>query len=189
MTPTADPRRLRDLDRRERRRLVLRTGARTILIVAVLVAAYYLVPIERGSTVGTVMTVVIGIGITVISVVWQIAAVDRSSYPQLRAVEAVATTAALVAVIFASTYLNMSRHDPTAFTEQFDRTGALYFTMTTLTTLGYGDIAARSNPARIAVMLQMVVNVVVVGAAVKLLAGTARARLGGMEPGRPGDQD
>ena len=83
----------------------------------------------------------------------------------------------LVVVVFASTYLNISRQHPSAFSEHLDRLGALYFTMTTLTTTGFGDIVALSNPARATVMIQMVVDVAILGVAVKLLVGVARTRL------------
>ena len=57
--------------------------------------------------------------------------------------------------------------------------------MTTLSTVGYGDISARSDSARVAVMVQMVFNVAVLGVAIRLIAGTARSRLSsGSDDGR-----
>ena len=90
--------------------------------------------------------------------------------------EALALTVTLMVVGFASFYIQVSKHDPTAFNEVLNRTGALYFTMTTLATIGYGDIHARTDGARIAVMVQMLFNVVVIGASVKLILHTARRR-------------
>ena len=66
-------------------------------------------------------------------------------------------------VAFAVFYLNLSARDPDAFSEPLGRTAALYFTMTTLTTVGYGDITARTDAARIAVMVQFLFNVAVIG--------------------------
>jgi hypothetical protein len=48
--------------------------------------------------------------------------------------------------------------------------------MTTLTTVGYGDMTARNSPARTVVMVQMVADVVVVGATVRLILRAARSR-------------
>lgn len=56
------------------------------------------------------------------------------------------------------------------------RVDALYFTLTTLTTVGYGDINAIGQTARVVVMLQMVFNVVVIAAAVRLLLIATRRR-------------
>jgi hypothetical protein len=49
--------------------------------------------------------------------------------------------------------------------------------MTTATTIGYGDISPRTEAARVVVMIQMVTNVAVIGAAARLLAHTVRQRL------------
>jgi hypothetical protein len=49
--------------------------------------------------------------------------------------------------------------------------------MTTLTTIGFGDIVPVSSSARVIVMIQMAVNVVVVGVFVKLVTSTVRSRL------------
>ena len=123
------------------------------------------------------MSAAFGIVVTGAVVTWQLYAVSRSRLPQLRAVEAAATTATLVVLIFASTYLAMSSHDPATFSEPFDHTASLYFTMTTVLTVGYGDLVARSDVARIAVIVQMVVDVAILGVSIRLLANTARTRL------------
>ena len=169
------------LDRGSLWKIVMRTVLRSLLIVGLALVAYYVLPLRRETELTLITATIVGIIVTGALVVWQIGAVARSSRPSLRAVEAVVTVAALITVVFASTYLGMSEEDPTAFSEPLDHTGALYFTMTTLATIGYGDIVPRTNAARVVVMLQMVVNVAVLGAAVKVLTGTARARVRGAQ--------
>ncbi len=177
MGPTGDPQRLSELDHPERRATVVRCFVRVVLVIAALLTLFFVLPLEGESVAVIVVTAVGGIALVAAVVVWQLGAVNRSSLPQLRAAEAVATTAALVVVVFASIYLNISHHDPSAFSERLDRLGALYFTMTTLTTTGFGDVVGRSNPARATVMIQMVVDVAILGVAVRLLVGVARTRL------------
>ena len=46
--------------------------------------------------------------------------------------------------------------------------------MTTLTTIGYGDIVAVTDTARVAVMVQMLFNVAVIGTTARLIVGTVR---------------
>jgi hypothetical protein len=61
------------------------------------------------------------------------------------------------------------------------RTDALYFTVTTFATVGFGDITARSQGARIIVILQMLADLLVLGFGVKVLLGavqTGRQRQG-----------
>jgi voltage-gated potassium channel len=59
------------------------------------------------------------------------------------------------------------------------RLDAVYFTVTTLTTVGFGDIRATGQAARLAVTVQIVFNVVVLAAAVRVLGGALRRRSGG----------
>lgn len=146
--------------------------------VAALVTVYYVLPWNDdrvGSVVvRTALSVVILIAATVLAVPY----VFRSTSPVLRAFEAIAFVVGLAIVSFASVYLLMSTTSPTAFSEPLGRTDALYFSMTTATTIGYGDISAKSEAARIVVMVHMVTNVVVIGVAAKVIAHAARRRIG-----------
>ena len=47
-------------------------------------------------------------------------------------------------LLFASTYFTLSDREPTTFSETLSRTDALYFTMTVLSTVGFGDIAPQT---------------------------------------------
>jgi hypothetical protein len=58
------------------------------------------------------------------------------------------------------------------------RTDALYFTVATLTTVGYGDVHAQGQIARSLVTLQLLFDVVFVGAAVSTLLRSLRLRAG-----------
>lgn len=51
------------------------------------------------------------------------------------------------------------------------RTDALYFTVTVFSTVGFGDIAPRSEFARIITMIQMITGLLVVGLVTKILLG------------------
>jgi voltage-gated potassium channel len=65
---------------------------------------------------------------------------------------------------------------PGQFEGLVTRLDAVYFTVTTLTTVGYGDIRAVGQTARLVVVVQMVFNVVVIAAAVRVLLGAIRRR-------------
>jgi hypothetical protein len=88
-----------------------------------------------------------------------------------------------VLLLFAGIYLGISGQDPAAFSERLDHVGALYLSTMVATTIGFGDIAARSDGARIALMLQMVADVVVLGVAAKIALAAMRA------PGVPAGRD
>ena len=65
-------------------------------------------------------------------------------------VDAALSAYLLAGVFFGSCYWALEQSQPGAFTftGAFSRTGALYFSFVTLTTLGYGDIAPHSDVAR-----------------------------------------
>ncbi|GAB7005721.1 hypothetical protein JCM18899A_31940 [Nocardioides sp. AN3] len=54
------------------------------------------------------------------------------------------------------------------------RVDALYFTMATVLTIGYGDVHAAGQAARILVLVQMVYNVVVIASGAGVLTSTMR---------------
>ena len=79
---------------------------------------------------------------------------------------------------FAVADLVLARLDPGQFVDLQTKTDALYFALTTLATVGFGDIHAKGQLARLLVIAQMLFNVVVLAAAFRVLAGAARARRG-----------
>lgn len=70
----------------------------------------------------------------------------------------------IVVVFFALTYYLLERTEPEQFDGLETRTDALYFSIVTLGTVGYGDIHAAGQEARIAAMVQIVFDLVVIGA-------------------------
>ncbi|HVM65063.1 MAG TPA: ion channel, partial [Acidimicrobiales bacterium] len=70
---------------------------------------------------------------------------------------------------------------------------ALYFTTTTFTTVGYGDITATSEGARVMVIFQEIADIIILGFGVRVLLGAVRigqARAaGGEQPGTAEDEE
>ncbi|MGD6980949.1 MULTISPECIES: potassium channel family protein [Citricoccus] len=156
------------------RRLRPLTLLRPFLTGAALLTVYYLLPLDRG---GNVAGLVVGLIALTVLVIWQVRAVMNAPSPRLRAVESLATSIPLYIVLFAGSYYTMSGRDADAFTEPLDRTDALYFTIATLATVGFGDIAAVSEPARAVVIVQMVTGVVLLGVVIKVFLGAVQIGL------------
>lgn len=150
---------------------------RALAATTVLGVAYFVFPLESEPTrLGVIVRVAISFVAIVALVGWQVVAVARSATPVGRAMEALVISVSAVVFAFAAVYLSLSNHDPASFDEVLTRISALYFTITTLATVGYGDIHAATDNARIVVIVQMVANVILIGAVARLIVATARRR-------------
>ncbi|UNK46184.1 potassium channel family protein [Arthrobacter sulfonylureivorans] len=147
---------------------------RPALTGVALLVVYYTMPLNRD---GSLPALLVGLGALGALVAWQIRAVTTSPSPRLRAIEALATSIPLYIVLFAASYVTTSIWDSGAFTEAMDRTDALYFTITTLATVGFGDITPVSQAARIAVTVQMVTGLILLGLVIKAFLGAVQIGL------------
>lgn len=133
----------------------------------VLVALYYLLPLNHVKNVP--LTLAVGLVILLAVIAWQLRAIIRAKYPAVRAVVALAVTVPLFVLLFASVYFVMARASPANFsTHQLTRTDALYFTVTVFSTVGFGDITPVSQSARLVVTAQMILDLVVLGLGIRV---------------------
>jgi hypothetical protein len=114
-------------------------------------------------------------------VAWQARRIVGAELPELRAVEALGVVIPLFLILFATFYLSMSNASPHMFSQQLDHTRSIYFTISVFSTVGFGDITPQTDAARIVVSIQMLLDLVIIGAVVRMLlnaaqAGLARAR-------------
>jgi hypothetical protein len=167
-------RRYDELTPAARKRMVVASLLRAGASVTVLVLVYYKIPLDR--PLDTATWIGFGLGLVAFAAViaWQVRAILVSDVPRLRAIEAVASGLPILLLLFASTYLRISQDAPDSFTEVLGRTDALYFTVTVFSTVGFGDIAPRSELARILTMIQMITGLVVVGLVAKILLGAVQ---------------
>jgi len=150
---------------------------RAVGSTAALVALYYLLPLDRSSTWVAVTMLAIGLVALIGVVVFQVRWILRSRFPGLRGVEALATSIPLFLLLFASTYVVLATISASNFSEPLTRTDALYFTVTVFATVGFGDIVARTDAARLAVTIQMVLDLAVIAVVVRLILGAARGSI------------
>ena len=158
----------------KRRRLIFRAVLRGLLVTTVLVVLYYLLPLDQPWDTGTAVRLLIGLLIFAGITVWQVRAIAGSRYPGLRAAEALGLIIPFYLLLFASTYFVMERASAANFTQPLTRTDALYFSVTVFTTVGFGDISAKSETARVVLIFQMLADLALLGAGARVLLGAVR---------------
>jgi hypothetical protein len=156
-------------DPRARRRVIAQSALRILAMTVGLLVLYALVPVPGTSGAGAFVGMVIGLAVFLAIVAWQLNAIVRAEHPLLRAVEVVAMALPLLAVVFAFTYLSISRADPASFSEDLNRIDAMYYTVSTISTVGFGDIGAESDAARTLVTAQMLFDLALLAGLVRLV--------------------
>ena len=174
MTDHADPEPAARPEARPPRRTIVRAVLRAVGSTAALVAIYYLLPLDRSSTWVAAAMLVIGLVALIALVVSQVRWILVSRFPGLRGVEALATSIPLFLLLFAATYVVLATISASNFSEPLTRTDALYFTVTVFSTVGFGDITAKTEAARLVVTGQMIVDLVDVALAVKVIVGAVK---------------
>jgi hypothetical protein len=154
--------------------MIARTVLRVVGTVAALVALYYVLPLDRSSTLAPVTILAIGLVVFVALVVFQVRRIVRSPFPLLRAVEALATSVPLFLLLFAGTYVALAAMSAANFGGPLSRTDSLYFTVTVFSTVGFGDITAKTQAARLVVTGQMITDLIVLGVAIKVIVGAVK---------------
>lgn len=153
-----------------------RRGLRLALLLVVVLVLYFVVPVStevRGAEWLRIVVSLLAFGLMTALVLHQvqlqIADPDRRIDGLL--------VALLVGVTgFAYAFYVIELHHPEQFAGLETRIDALYFTMTTLLTVGFGDVHAVGQSARALVLVQMVFNVVVIATAATTLSNQVRLR-------------
>ncbi|MEY9835802.1 potassium channel family protein [Streptacidiphilus sp. EB103A] len=173
------------LSGQQRRRLVARAVLRPTLTSSLLVVLYFTLPIGERPTGRTELLLALGLLAVGVLIAYQARAIARSRFPRLKAVEAFALSVPWFLVIFSAAYFLMAHDRPGAFSEHLTRLDALYFTVTVFSSVGFGDIAPRSEPARVVTVIQMLGDLLLVGVAVRILLGAVQIGLRRRTEGDP----
>jgi ion channel len=157
-----------------RRRFVGLGVIRSLLTTALLVALYYVLPLDHVTNVPA--TLALGLVILATATAWQLRMISKARYPALRAIEALSTTLPLFLLLFAAAYHVMATADRVNFnTHSLTRTDALYFTVTVFSTVGFGDITAASQSARLMVTVQMLLDLLILGLVVRAFVSAVQS--------------
>lgn len=161
------------------KRTTLAQRARTTGICLLVIALYFLVPVEPGLS-GLrrgVQAALVAAGVVVVGrfVVQQ---VTRQLGLRQGRTSLTGLAVALVASVasFALADYVIALRSPSEFVGMDSKVDALYFTLSTLTTIGYGDIHAAGQVARVVVSIQMVFGIAVIATGASVLLRRASGR-------------
>jgi hypothetical protein len=143
--------------------------------------------VHSGAT--AVLRFAISIALFVLALAAQIRHITTADLPVVRAAQALGVVIPLFLVVFSAAYLSLAHGSSTHFNAPLDHTAALYFTITVLATVGFGDITPVGDLARLFVSVQMLLDLVLFGTLVRLLTSVTRSALQrGEAPGDAGAQ-
>jgi hypothetical protein len=142
--------------------------------VAALVALYYLLPLDHSSTPAAVTILLIGLAGFIVLVAVQVRLIIQSPFPGLRAIESLATSVPLFLLLFAAAYVVLAALSAANFGGHLSHTDGLYFTVTVFSTVGFGDITAKTQTARLVVTGQMIADLIILGLAIKVITNAVR---------------
>lgn len=148
--------------------------ARLATSIVALLWVYYAIPVKGADGDSDLPWLILELVVFGVIVGVQVPLITRARYPLLRGMESLALTILLFILIFARVYLSNSVADPAVFTQLLDKDTAIYFTVTVFATVGFGDIVAASNPMKLLVTLQMLLNLVVFGLVIRVLSSAAQ---------------
>lgn len=97
-----------------------------------------------------------------------------SPRPLIEGVLFVIVLVAMLVLSYSWVYLSMSRSQPQAFSEVLDKQSAAYFTVTVLSTVGFGDIVPKLGAPRMVVTSQMLIGFTLFTLAIKVITGSAK---------------
>ena len=169
--------RLSDLPPVDRRRAVALAIVKIFAMSVGLFGAYYLAPLTLLGARYVVVGLIAASAVFVLVVAWQVRRIGRAKLPAVQAVQALGLLIPFFLVMFASLYLSLSIAAPRNFSQFLDHTASLYYTVTVFATVGFGDIVPVTALARLITSVQMLLDLVVLGAVVRIVIFAARRKI------------
>jgi voltage-gated potassium channel len=151
-----------------------RTVLTAVALVVVATVAYFLVPVPGQMREGS-WAILFGCGVVALALliafaIWRL--LGAGEHVRVRTL----VLLLVLTVLFFSWCDDSVARLPGQFVDLHTKTDALYFNISTISTVGFGDVHAAGQLARAAVTVQIVFNLVFLGAAVTMISGFVRQR-------------
>ncbi|MCX6403980.1 MAG: potassium channel family protein [Actinobacteria bacterium] len=169
---------LADLTRKELRIEMLKSTLVVLAFCMCAVGVFFLIPFDgMTSNSQAVLRLVVGIVFLILVIALLFRRIMTAPLPQLKAMEALVVVLVKFICLFAGTYLAMSHMHSDSFTEPLTHTSALYFAVVTFGTVGYGDLTAHSDFARMLVSAQIILDFIFIAALIRAFVAVAQLSL------------
>jgi hypothetical protein len=155
---------------------IIRSVGRIVAVAVGMTLVYAFMPFRDGKWWLDALIGLAAIGAIVPLTIRRVNAVKTTDRPTLVALEALVLMFTMLIFGFSALYLAINQNG-TQFFEMNTRVDAAYFTVTTLSTVGYGDIHAVGQAGRLAVTAQILIDFTLLALSVRLLLDTTRQRL------------
>lgn len=146
--------------------------AHTAVVLFLLTAGYYVLPLRVGDHPDTYLrlglSVVLLVGLAVV-LRMQVRRSRRAQRPPYLRIQWLLTAMYVLILGFALVYAVIAVFLPSQFVGIDDRTDALYFSVTLVGTVGFGDIHPSGTVGQLAATVHMVFNLIFLGTALRLL--------------------
>jgi hypothetical protein len=166
--------------------------ARSLLTPVVALCIYFWTPLDEQNWLLSAGLGVLATAIVVPYAFWRVGRIRQAVHPLGEALAVLSLLVSLVIVGFSGSYYSISLRSG-GFPAIHTRLDALYFTVVTLGTVGYGDIAPVSQGARALVTFQILVNLSLIATLIRVLgrvaADSRNARLQEVDQSPPSSSD
>ncbi len=146
----------------------------TTVVLVLLTVGYYLLPLRApwgdATTAGRLAGSVLAWGLLFLFLRTAARRSHERQEPEYHRVQQLLTALYVLVLGFALLYAITSAAAPEQFAGLANRSDALYFSVTTTATVGFGDIHASGTPARLMVTAQMLFNLIYIGTALRILS-------------------
>jgi voltage-gated potassium channel len=151
---------------------------RLVVGTALILAAYAAMPTGgKNMNWGAIPVTILALALFTVIFARQVRAISSARRPVVRAVELLVCSLLIFMVLFAAVAVQLESFSPGSYTEPLNKVDGFYFSVTTLATVGFGDITPVTTTARVVTTIQMLGNLVLLGIAFRLLSQEVEARV------------
>jgi hypothetical protein len=145
----------------------------TTIIISLLTLGYFLFPLQLPTSdavaVGRMAGSLAALGLVAVVLRREATRSRTRQSRQYHRIQQLLTALYVLVLVFAMAYAIVSAWRPEEFVGLQDRIDALYFSTTVVSTVGFGDVHAEGNLARVVVTVHMLFNLIYLGTALRML--------------------